>query len=431
MIFSMSSKLKHPAAHSAVASPRERPANAAARFTFSSPSSSLNFSRAAMSATNIAGMHKLRVDRTFQSDLVQNSRTSQPKISLAFSSMSFTAGRSFTDSIMPTACEPCPGNMRTIDIGGSPFGPTLRGGRGLAFSPDSMFFMVLKRVASTRFIMALSCFEGPSSQNSVAPSEIISCRDLSQRTVSVSCRFSRGITSLGSHPGRSGSAVTFMYIRCLGDFSFGFSSSSAFASGSTAESIRGVWNAPDALRSFACIAPAFSAIVFRVSRVFSCPPTEKPSVKSEMAIWATPPVLFIASLQRSFTFASLRPTTESMPCLLSWVALSMISPRSFTSFKPSSKDTMPEAQRAVYSPREKPATAAARFTASSSSTRSCSSAARPAINIAGWQYCVSASFSSVDSSQNSSTSQPRMDDAFSSMSFTAGKSFTPASIFAY
>jgi len=80
----------------------------------------------------------------------------------------------------------------------------------LAFSPISMFCMFLNAFASMRFIMALSCLEGPSSQNSVIPSAIASCMDFSQSTGSVSCLCMRLMTDAGSSPGRSGSAVTFM-----------------------------------------------------------------------------------------------------------------------------------------------------------------------------------------------------------------------------
>mmetsp|Transcript_10470 Transcript_10470/g.24620 ORF Transcript_10470/g.24620 Transcript_10470/m.24620 type:complete len:278 (-) Transcript_10470:88-921(-) len=150
-----------------------------------------------------------------------------------------------------------------------------------------------------------------------------------------------------------------------------------------------------------------------------------------MAIWHTPPALLTASLQSSESFLWLRPTTESIACLLASAAACMASPRSFTISRPSSKDTTPAAHKAVYSPSEKPAMAAALFTHSASRERSCSRAAKPATNMAGWQYLVSSSFSSGPSSQSASTSHPRILLAFSSSSCTAGRSLTPAIIFTY
>mmetsp|Transcript_85014 Transcript_85014/g.189980 ORF Transcript_85014/g.189980 Transcript_85014/m.189980 type:complete len:208 (-) Transcript_85014:86-709(-) len=150
-----------------------------------------------------------------------------------------------------------------------------------------------------------------------------------------------------------------------------------------------------------------------------------------MAIWQTSPVFFVASRQRDCTTLSSRPTSESIFCFPISAASCMASPRSFTSRRASSKPRTPAAQRAEYSPREKPAMTDARVTLSGSCWRSFSTEARPAMNMAGWQYFVSSSFSSGPSWQSSSTSYPKIFSAFSNISWTLGKSFTPSSILTY
>mmetsp|Transcript_39494 Transcript_39494/g.105982 ORF Transcript_39494/g.105982 Transcript_39494/m.105982 type:complete len:230 (-) Transcript_39494:14-703(-) len=109
----------------------------------------------------------------------------------------------------------------------------------------------------------------------------------------------------------------------------------------------------------------------------------------------------------------------------------MASPRTFTSRRPSSKLMTPAAQRAVYSPKDRPAMTEQRSTASALSARSFSTPARPPMNIAGWQYLVSSSFSSGPLRQSSRTSQPSISLDFCNMSFTFGMSFTSANILTY
>mmetsp|Transcript_69320 Transcript_69320/g.215205 ORF Transcript_69320/g.215205 Transcript_69320/m.215205 type:complete len:202 (-) Transcript_69320:551-1156(-) len=129
------------------------------------------------------------------------------------------------------------------------------------------------------------------------------------------------------------------------------------------------------------------------------------------------------------------PATESMACLHEPAASSMASPRSLTSAKPSSKEKTPAAQRAVYSPSDRPAVTLKRRAASSRSLSLSafifSSPARPAMNIAGWQFLVCSSLSSGPLRHNSAMSKPRISFAFSSISLTAGMSLVVESIFTY
>mmetsp|Transcript_122959 Transcript_122959/g.348513 ORF Transcript_122959/g.348513 Transcript_122959/m.348513 type:complete len:370 (-) Transcript_122959:89-1198(-) len=255
---------------------------------------------------------------------------------------------------------------------------------------------------------------------------MISVTLLSQKTGFVSCFFMRGAMSVaGSWPGRMGSAEAFIQTVCMGVFMLGRTSSMAAESLSCAGCIRGVWKAPAVLRTLACMAPAFSAMGCRKLMAFSVPPTDLPLGKRWLEIWQTAPSpsFFLASSQSGFSLASSRPATESISCLPICAASCMASPRSFTNFSASSKLRTPAAQSAVYSPRDRPAITEQRLTASGLSAFSFSTPARPAMNIAGWQYLVSSSFSSGPLRQRSSTSHPRMSFAFSSISFTAGMSF--------
>eukprot|EP00416_Gambierdiscus_australes_P010667 CAMPEP_0171138642 /NCGR_PEP_ID=MMETSP0766_2-20121228/135414_1 /TAXON_ID=439317 /ORGANISM="Gambierdiscus australes, Strain CAWD 149" /LENGTH=110 /DNA_ID=CAMNT_0011602259 /DNA_START=117 /DNA_END=449 /DNA_ORIENTATION=+ len=60
----------------------------------------------------------------------QSSNTSKPRIGPALSSISFTAGKSFTPSNIFTYCEPCPGKIKPTGSGAASFGPTKVGGGG-------------------------------------------------------------------------------------------------------------------------------------------------------------------------------------------------------------------------------------------------------------------------------------------------------------
>mmetsp|Transcript_147189 Transcript_147189/g.410017 ORF Transcript_147189/g.410017 Transcript_147189/m.410017 type:complete len:274 (-) Transcript_147189:583-1404(-) len=113
-----SSKLKTLAAHSAVYSPRERPAVAVNRVA-SAGFSTFSFSSPARPAMYMAGWH-LEVSSSFDSGpLRQSSRTSQPRISLALLSMVLTAGMSLTPVIIFMYCEPWPGKSSPTGSGGS------------------------------------------------------------------------------------------------------------------------------------------------------------------------------------------------------------------------------------------------------------------------------------------------------------------------
>mmetsp|Transcript_41089 Transcript_41089/g.64998 ORF Transcript_41089/g.64998 Transcript_41089/m.64998 type:complete len:200 (-) Transcript_41089:304-903(-) len=109
----------------------------------------------------------------------------------------------------------------------------------------------------------------------------------------------------------------------------------------------------------------------------------------------------------------------------------MASPLNFTTFNPVSKSKTPATASAVYSPRDRPATAWQRSTFSGFSLRSFSIAARPATNIAGWQAFVRSNSDSGPLRHRSSRLKSSMLAALSSISFTAGMSFTFPIIFTY
>mmetsp|Transcript_89560 Transcript_89560/g.252406 ORF Transcript_89560/g.252406 Transcript_89560/m.252406 type:complete len:287 (+) Transcript_89560:200-1060(+) len=265
------------------------------------------------------------------------------------------------------------------------------------------------------------------------PSAIMAFAEGSQSTELVSCLFMSATMSFGSVPGWTGSALAFIHTVCFGGFMDGSSASSAAPSLSAAGCMSEVWKAPEVFTNFAESAPASSANAFSVVTASAVPAQEKPAGKSTLAMTQTAPgpSRFAASAHRPSTFSFGRPATDSISCLLTEAASCIASPRSFTSDRPSSKVNTPAAHRAVYSPRDKPAMHCARVTASSRSMRSFSRAARPATNITGWQFFVSASRSSGPLRHSSSTSQPRTAFALASNSRTGGRSFTPSNIFRY
>mmetsp|Transcript_6897 Transcript_6897/g.18547 ORF Transcript_6897/g.18547 Transcript_6897/m.18547 type:complete len:242 (-) Transcript_6897:670-1395(-) len=188
-----------------------------------------------------------------------------------------------------------------------------------------------------------------------------------------------------------------------------------------------VWKPPPALISRAC--RAFAAVASLQSSVTATfvPPHVKPAMKRKLATWQVAlgdGSSFAACSQSWSTIARSRPATEHIACGSISVAICIASARIFTSLRPSSKSNTPAATMAVYSPRDSPATACGRATTSGLVSRSRSMAARPAMNISGWQYLVSASFSSGPSKATANGSQPRMLLAFSSMTLTAGLSAT-------
>mmetsp|Transcript_63446 Transcript_63446/g.186114 ORF Transcript_63446/g.186114 Transcript_63446/m.186114 type:complete len:220 (-) Transcript_63446:264-923(-) len=169
--------------------------------------------------------------------------------------------------------------------------------------------------------------------------------------------------------------------------------------------MRLVWKPPEAFRNLACMAPAASACSFSAAMAGAVPAQEKPLGKRMLAIWHTSPPTASES-QSSSSLSCSRPATDTMDCGLIRAASCIASPRTLTSSMPCSKVKTPAAQRAVYSPRERPATAPGRSTASG---LDCLSFARPAIparNIAGWQTLVSSSFSSGPFRQYSMMSKP-------------------------
>mmetsp|Transcript_96410 Transcript_96410/g.300982 ORF Transcript_96410/g.300982 Transcript_96410/m.300982 type:complete len:201 (-) Transcript_96410:860-1462(-) len=197
---------------------------------------------------------------------------------------------------------------------------------------------------------------------------------------------------------------------CLGGLIFGSISSRALPSLSCAGFMSGVWKPPEVFRTLACRAPALSASSLSVKMDFSVPAHEKPLGKSSLAIWHTalPPSFLAASTQSCASLGLSRPATDSMACLLDFAASCMASPRSFTRASPSSKEKTPATQSAVYSPSDSPATACGRVARSSRSSRSFSRPAMPAMNMAGWQFCVSSRAASGPSKHIFKMSLPRI-----------------------
>mmetsp|Transcript_62767 Transcript_62767/g.132568 ORF Transcript_62767/g.132568 Transcript_62767/m.132568 type:complete len:236 (-) Transcript_62767:536-1243(-) len=227
-------------------------------------------------------------------------------------------------------------------------------------------------------------------------------REGSQSTGFVSCFLRRATISSGWQPGRMGSAEAFIQTVCLGDFILGSISSRAAESLSCAGCMSGVWKAPEVFKTFAWRAPAASTAGRRASIAFFVPPTAKPLGKSSFAIWQTPSLPSSARnfSHRGTSLAFSSPATESINCSPTEAASCIASPRSFTRVSPSSKLNTPAAQRAVYSPKLKPAMTAHLSTAAALSMRSFSTAAKPPTNMAGWQYLVSESLSSGPSRQS-------------------------------
>mmetsp|Transcript_24025 Transcript_24025/g.56929 ORF Transcript_24025/g.56929 Transcript_24025/m.56929 type:complete len:202 (+) Transcript_24025:176-781(+) len=187
--------------------------------------------------------------------------------------------------------------------------------------------------------------------------------------------------------------VMFMYTSHLGGFILGSSLCKASSSLAWAGFMRSVWKPPEVFSRRACMAPAASAASLSFLMAGSVPAQEKPFGKRMFAIWHTsPPVA--CCLQSSSSFCCSSPATDSIACGRLLAASAIAAPRIFTSSMPSSKVKTPAAQSAVYSPRDNPATAIGRSTASGREARSFSMPAMPARNIAGWQTLVSSSLSS-------------------------------------
>mmetsp|Transcript_112674 Transcript_112674/g.325560 ORF Transcript_112674/g.325560 Transcript_112674/m.325560 type:complete len:220 (+) Transcript_112674:325-984(+) len=207
-------------------------------------------------------------------------------------------------------------------------------------------------------------------------------------------------------------------------------SRSARSSFSLAGSMRSVWKAPLVFSVFACSAFASMAFWTSFSMAGLLPAHEKPSGKRKFATLHVSPGP-AASLQSASSFPWGSPATEAMSCGEDSAASCMASARSFTNFSPASMLSTPATVRAVYSPRERPATACTPSTASGLSFLSSSTAASPARYMQGWQNLVLSNRSSGPFRQRSRTSKPSMDFAVASISFTAGMSFTSFSIPTY
>mmetsp|Transcript_6767 Transcript_6767/g.18277 ORF Transcript_6767/g.18277 Transcript_6767/m.18277 type:complete len:299 (-) Transcript_6767:21-917(-) len=160
------------------------------------------------------------------------------------------------------------------------------------------------------------------------------------------------------------------------------------------------------------------------------PAHEKPRGKSKFAIWQTS-LPTACSLQSFSKVSWSTPKTESMACGLLFAASAMASPRSFTSCMPSSKVKTPAAQRAVYSPSDRPATAPGLSTASGRISRSLMRPAMPPRNMHGWQMLVSSSLLSGPLRQYSRGFQPRIASAELTICLTSGVSLRVDSMLTY
>mmetsp|Transcript_7238 Transcript_7238/g.13404 ORF Transcript_7238/g.13404 Transcript_7238/m.13404 type:complete len:227 (+) Transcript_7238:631-1311(+) len=120
--FRQSAKSRMPAAQMAVYSPRLKPATAWTRSTSSPLPVAFMTSSAAMPAMNMQGWQNFVSASCASGPLSMSSLGSQPRIPLASSSIALTAGRLTQSFIMPTYCEPCPGNTSATGSGGFDFG---------------------------------------------------------------------------------------------------------------------------------------------------------------------------------------------------------------------------------------------------------------------------------------------------------------------
>mmetsp|Transcript_6220 Transcript_6220/g.13182 ORF Transcript_6220/g.13182 Transcript_6220/m.13182 type:complete len:270 (-) Transcript_6220:527-1336(-) len=126
-----SSKDRTPAAHRAVYSPSERPAQACALAT-ASGFSARSFATPARPPTNMAGWQYFVSASLSSGPFMQRSRRSKPRMGPAFASMSFTSGRSFAMSSIFTYWEPWPGNRSATGRGLPPAGAAAGAAAALA-----------------------------------------------------------------------------------------------------------------------------------------------------------------------------------------------------------------------------------------------------------------------------------------------------------
>ena len=136
----------------------------------------------------------------------------------------------------------------------------------------------------------------------------------------------------------------------------------------------------------------------------------------------------LASATHLSRTSSLRPTTESMPWSPTFAAAAIDSARTLTTLSPSSNVIAPANTSAVYSPSDRPAHAEHDSTTAGESTRSFSTAARPARKSAGCANSVASSFSFGPLTQTSSRSYPRISFALSHISLPAGMCDTDLSM---
>mmetsp|Transcript_43430 Transcript_43430/g.80941 ORF Transcript_43430/g.80941 Transcript_43430/m.80941 type:complete len:324 (+) Transcript_43430:435-1406(+) len=254
----------------------------------------------------------------------------------------------------------------------------------------------------------------------------------SQSTQFTSWSARSGMSCSGGVPAAIFFPVRFMYTSQRGGLSFGSASFRAASNFSLAGCMSFVWKPPDVFSILACRQPSVAfTFVSRRWTAANVPAQEKPFGNKKLATWHTSEGASMLSAQSLSRTSWFRPATESIACWEASAASCIASPRSFTTFSPVSKSKTPATVSAVYSPKERPATAWQRFTLSGWSALSFSIPASPATYIAGWQNLVRSNSASGPLRQTSSKSKSRILFAVASMSLTAGRSLTPAIIFTY
>mmetsp|Transcript_73883 Transcript_73883/g.196343 ORF Transcript_73883/g.196343 Transcript_73883/m.196343 type:complete len:239 (+) Transcript_73883:18-734(+) len=227
------------------------------------------------------------------------------------------------------------------------------------------------------------------------PSAIMPFMHVSHSTQLVSCVPSMSTISGTGVPGGIFLPVTFMYTSHLGGLILGSASMRAFSNLALAGFMNSVWKAPEVFRTFACKQPgSLSAFCCSRSTAGLLPAQEKPRGKRKFATVQMSVPLVFDSWQSLLRVSRSSPAMETIICGEACAASCMASPRNLTSFSPVSKSKTPAAHKAVYSPKDRPATALFRKTTSGLFRFSSSRAARPAMNIAGWQTLVCSSSSS-------------------------------------
>mmetsp|Transcript_18202 Transcript_18202/g.30807 ORF Transcript_18202/g.30807 Transcript_18202/m.30807 type:complete len:216 (-) Transcript_18202:849-1496(-) len=212
------------------------------------------------------------------------------------------------------------------------------------------------------------------------------CMDNSQSTGETICSANIFTMSCTELCGPMAFALALQYTVQRGGIIFPLIASNLFTRIFLTSAISLVWKAPACFKTTQSRAPAVFAFWTKLSMADRLPETEKALEKRHAAIWHVSPLLQLA-LHCFSTVSLSKPTTKHMPCALAPgrepTAKSMASARSLMSRRPVSKSKTPAQVSAAYSPTDRPATARHLLTFSSSSSFSCSIAARLATYMAG------------------------------------------------